>query len=752
MRLLLDIYVNKNKQSLIADCYIDENNVVWMREEDLLALEIKFQNQLSREINGKIYLSLSDFPAIRYELDSAELALYITVPTQYFEETKIGLTGPNPEKIRPEQPGLYLNYDFSVQRTNLPNQANAAVLSELGYFNPYGMGSCNFFVQGGENTPTQWVRLETIWTIDQPESISSWYIGDSISGNNIWSGAVRFAGLQRATNFNTQPYLVTFPLPAFSGQAIVPTTLSVFINDALNVTEEIKNGPFTIYDIPVVTGAGSVKVLTNDVLGRQRETVIPYYSSQQFLKPGLVDYSYEVGVIRNDYGIASFDYSQLMGVGTYSKGIQEDWTAGWHIELLADQQTIGVASEYLWYDYFVISTGLAGSHGTLGEGGLLLLGLQRQTQTYSYGFQVIPCTEYFTELGLVENQPSPSLQMQTWATLSTPQFGTFSASYTVVNNRIPDIEAYDTQAIQILPNVKLLTLNYNHSLLKNMYFILGSLIDFNQKQNNIYFLSIVWGFKQDYSLSATSSFQSGDDQQTILLNKNIPWGNGYGYNLSYSQGDPQQMEGSYTYQNNYGTYSATVAKIGGETNYLGEITGGIVRFGGHTILSRKLYDSFALIEVPGYEDICIYNRNTCVGTTNKSGLLLVPNLLPYQKNSVSIDARDFPLSAAISLFDLEGLPYYRSGILMVFPVKQVINCSFRLRTIDDHPVPLGAKVTLDNQQEYFYVMNEGSVFVTSESEGTLKGKVEWENKQCEFILRDLVNHATIIDRGEVWCY
>ena len=156
--------------------------------------------------------------------------------------------------------------------------------------------------------------------------------------------------------------------------------------------------------------------------------------------------------------------------------------------------------------------------------------------------------------------------------------------------------------------------------------------------------------------------------------------------------------------------------------------------------------------MPGYEDICIYNRNTCVGTTNKSGLLLVPNLLPYQKNSVSIDARDFPLSAAISLFDLEGLPYYRSGILMVFPVKQVINCSFRLRTIDDHPVPLGAKVTLDNQQEYFYVMNEGSVFVTSESEGTLKGKVEWENKQCEFILRDLVNHATIIDRGEVWCY
>lgn len=752
-RLLLDIYVNSSKQHAIYDSFIDHDNNVWLQVEDLKSFDMTQVSGELKVFQDETYLSLNSWKGVEYELNEQELSLYLTVPSIYFSRTEFDLAGGDPARIRPLLAGAYLNYDFSVQHTNIAAQTNAAVISELVYFNPHGIGRTNFFVQGGNSSSAEWIRLESVWTIDQPEKITTWNIGDSITANATWSGAVRFAGIQWATNFNTQPYLVTFPLPAFSGQAVVPTTLSVFVNDALNITEEIKNGPFTIYDIPVVTGAGNVKVVINDILGRQRESIIPYYTSQQLLKEGLVDFSYELGVIRDNYGIASFDYSQLVGVGTYNKGINNRWTAGWHIELLRSQQTLGISNEYLWNSMVILTSGAAVSHNSLGSGGLLLFGLQRQTQIYSYGVQMMPCTVYFTELGFVEDQPAPSIQLQSWGTIGTEKWGTLSISYTLVNNRIPDQEVFNNpQTIEILPDAELLTVNYTHHLIDNVYFVLGSIVDFNQSDNNVFFLSLVWGFKENYSLSSTASFQSGDNQQTFLLNKNIPWGNGYGYNISFSQGDPDQAQGAYTYQNDYGTYSATIARIGNETNYLGEIIGSVVQFGGHTLLARELYNSFALVEIPEFEDVCVYNRNECIGKTNRVGVLLVPNLLPYQKNTVSIDVKEFPLTASIPLFELNGTPYYRSGIFMSFPVKHVTHYTMQLMMQDGQFVPLGAKVFLEESDEHYYVMQEGFTFFSSEKKADVAGYARWEENQCHFVLHHFSSDEPIVNVGGVTCH
>ena len=41
--------------------------------------------------------------------------------------------------------------------------------------------------------------------------LASLRLGDSISGASGWGGAVRFGGVQWATNFSVQPDFVTFP-------------------------------------------------------------------------------------------------------------------------------------------------------------------------------------------------------------------------------------------------------------------------------------------------------------------------------------------------------------------------------------------------------------------------------------------------------------------------------------------------------------------------------------------------------------
>lgn len=748
-QFLLEVRINGQSQKDIADCLLVNDEQIWVNEQNLQQWDLHFPLNAPQFYQGQAYYCLNKLNDIKVRMNSRQLTLDITAPLDYFPSSTINLSPINSDPIRPTLPGIYLNYDVSLQHTNIAYETNAALLAELAYFNHYGIGTTDFIVKGGSGSPTQGIRLESIWTIDLPERMTSWYLGDSVTGQASWSGAVRFGGIQYATNFATQPYFVTFPLPAFSGQAVVPSTLSVFVNDALNVTQEIKHGPFTLNDIPVVTGEGTVKVVTNDVLGRQRETIIPYYASQQLLKPDLEDFSYEIGVARNNYGLSSFDYSQLIGVGTYARGLTNELTAGWHAELLSLQQTAGLSCNYLWDQRYIISSALALSHSQPGVGALLLLGIQRLTQDYSYGIQVSPATAYFTALGFVENQFAPSWQIQSYGTIGTPEWGTFSASYTYIQNRSPELNPF-ASSLQVLPNTQLLTLNYNRNIFNCLYFILGGIIDMNQSSNTIGFLSFIWTLDNDKSLTATTSFQQGDNQQTLFLNKDLPWGIGYGYNVSLTHGDPNQGQVYYAYQNDYGTYSGQVAKIGEQTNYLFEAVGSVLHFAGYTLLSRTLYDSFALVEVPDFDDICIYNRNVCVGTTNRQGVLLVPNLLAYQNNKVNIDARDFPLNSKFSILEREGTAYYRSGILMDFPVKHVNNIKFSLH--GSQAIPAGAKIKLIGDPEEFYVGEYGSTFITTEQKDIVWGKVKWENGQCQFVINVPQEEAALYQLGVISCF
>ena len=48
-------------------------------------------------------------------------------------------------------------------------------------------------------------------------------------------------------------------------------------------------GPFDIGDVPVVTGAGTVKLVVRDATGKEVVTTADYFSSPELVKPGLWD-------------------------------------------------------------------------------------------------------------------------------------------------------------------------------------------------------------------------------------------------------------------------------------------------------------------------------------------------------------------------------------------------------------------------------------------------------------------------------
>ncbi|MET5013105.1 fimbrial biogenesis outer membrane usher protein, partial [Burkholderia pseudomallei] len=73
-------------------------------------------------------------------------------------------------------------------------------------------------------------RYDTSWSMSDPTSLTTTQFGDTISSSLAWTRSRRVAGLQWRSNFALRPDLVSFPVPALAGTAVVPSTVDLFVN------------------------------------------------------------------------------------------------------------------------------------------------------------------------------------------------------------------------------------------------------------------------------------------------------------------------------------------------------------------------------------------------------------------------------------------------------------------------------------------------------------------------------------------
>src|SRR5712692_274380 len=235
--------------------------------------------------------------------------------------------------------GGFVNYDLLGQRIESKNRLDGFL--ELGLFNRWGVGVGNFLAQDLGRS-TRLLRLETNWTRDYPDALTSLRLSDTTGHAGVWGRPVLFGGLQWGTNFGTQPGFVTFPLLNMAGEAALPSTLDLYVNDVLRLRRDVPTGPFSVNNLPTITGQGEVRLVLRDLLDREQIISQPYYASNVLLREGLQDYSYELGFARRNFGLRSNEYGRFLAVGTHSRGFTDDFTGEVRAELLRDQQTVGL--------------------------------------------------------------------------------------------------------------------------------------------------------------------------------------------------------------------------------------------------------------------------------------------------------------------------------------------------------------------------------------------------------------------------
>jgi outer membrane usher protein len=216
----------------------------------------------------------------------------------------------------------------------------------------------------------------------------------------------------------------------------------------------------------------------------------------------------------------------------------------------------------------------------------------------------------------------------------------------------------------------------------------------------------------------------------VQIQKDLPAGSGTGYRL-LAGNDVQgaRLEAGYALQTDVGNASVEVGQVGRSTAYRLTASGGVGLVEGHGFLSRRLSESFGLAQVPGYPGIGVYVNQQLVGRTDAQGLAVVPRLLPYQRNALTIESTELPLDADIRSTQVEASPYFRSGLLFKFDVQRTRSALVTIELEGGSPLPVGAVVRLGEGTEEFPVAQRGEVYITGVA-ATNRIQALWKGQTC----------------------
>lgn len=712
--LLLSIRINAEDHGTVF--ILRQNGRLLVSGNDLQRWRIRLPNIAPITHNDEAFYPLDALRGLSYQMDESSLTLVMQATPSLFDTTALKGTVAGFTVPTPSPPGGFLNYDVTV--TDVRDQTAANGLFELGFFNSLGTGISNFVARNHSTTAeADIIRLDTTWTQDRPMELASLRLGDTISSAGSFGRPVRLGGVQWATNFATQPGFITFPLPGLSGEAVLPSTLDLYVNDALRLHRDVPTGPFSIQDLPVVTGMGEARLVVRDLLGREQIISQPFYASPRLLQQGLHDYSYEIGAVRENFGLVSNDYGRLVAVGTHRFGFTDRLTGEMHGEVLSEQQTLGLGGAMLWSDIGVFSASAAASNSERGSGILYAAGFERQSRRWGVGGNIELASEDFAQLGLQQGQLAPKQRSQAFISLSTGRYGSVGLSYTY-------------QDFRDRPDIELVSANYNYSLGQYGFLNFSLLRFLGEDARTSAGLSYTIPFGTRTTASANINVQQDNAQQLLQLQRSLPVGSGVGYRLLAGAGDSDVREAGISLQNDIGTYGLEAAQTQGETAYRASARGGLALLGGDIFLSRSITDSFAVVRVPDYPNVRIYADNQVATRTNAAGNALLPRLRPYQNNPVRIEQADLPLDAQIDTVQLNASPYFRSGLLLEFPVKRSRGALITVNLENGEPLPAGAFAKIKGGQEEFPVGLRGELYLSGlASHNQLQ--IIWNDQSCE---------------------
>lgn len=641
--------------------------------------------RLPGEPQGEV--ALDEIPGLHGDYDSQNQRLLLQVPPAWLPDQQVGERNLYPASDARSSFGALLNYDAYLNDTD-EGGSYLAAWNELRLFDDWGTfsttGQWRQSFNGAQAQGRQgFLRYDTTFRYTDEQRLLTYEAGDLVTGALPWTTSVRVGGLQLSRDFGARPDLVTYPLPAFAGEAAVPTSLDLFINGYKSSSTELQPGPYTLTNVPFINGAGEAVVVTTDALGRQVATTLPFYVTSSLLTKGLSDFSVAAGSLRRDYAVRDFAYGPGVASATLRHGVSDYFTLETHAESAESLMLGGLGGNLRLGTFGVLNAALTQSRFEGDTGQQVALGYQYNSRRIGFNYQRVQRHGDYADLSLVDSPFTRLSQRSEQATLSLnlDRYGSLGAGYF-------DVRAGDGT------RTRLINLSWSKPLWRNSSLYLSANREVGDSQWAVQAqLVIPFDLRGTLAFSAERS-KDGQDLQRVNYSQAVPVGGGVGYNLGYATGgnrdDYRQADLTWRLQSvqlQVGAYGSS-----GEMTRWADASGSLVLMDAGLFAANRIDDAFVVVSTSGYADVPVRYENQQIGRTDRNGHLLVPYSSGYYRGKYEIDPMDLPADVLAPQVEQRVAVRRGSGYLLEFPLKRVLAASLVLVDADQQELKLGSRV------------------------------------------------------------
>lgn len=712
--LHLDVLLNGQSIGLIGTFRQNQHGEILAARKELEELGIRVPASFKVEDE----VALGAIPGVSFNYDEPAQRIDIKLPPdgrlpKTYDMQPRTIPGPAPER---SSIGAVLNYTlFGTSEDKqfrsfwryptLSATLDARLFSPVGVFSQTGILSDQSLAGGG----TEALRLETSWTYSDPDNLVSYRAGDLISSGLAWTRPVRLGGLQVQRNFGLRPDLITLPLPGVTGSAAVPSTVDIFVNGTKAISQDVGSGPFRLTNIPILTSNGNGSVVVRDASGRQSESSLPFVVSSNLLRPGLFDFSAEIGLPRLQYGLRSSIYDEgIAGSASGRYGITDTMTVVAHAEGARGLGMGSLGGVFGLGRYGVLTAAGAGSWRDGQLGGQSYVSFETQL----WGVSLMAASQRtfgaYRDLASVSGAPfangygndvtsaaSTAETATNWERRLLPPRALDRAS---VSLPIPALGgAISLGVAHVKPALgranRIVNVSYTRPLWAGGSFYATAYTDLADRSSAGVFAGLSFPFGTNITSSAGANRVGSAWSLAADVYKPVDQEIGsVGWRIRNVEGQDGQKRrsASIAYRGSAGLLEAGVAQ--GASGFSGavQLDGAIAMAGGSIFAANRIDDAFAVAKVSA-PDVDVHFENRVVARTNASGDALVPGLRSYQPNKISIDPRGLPIDALSETTVEVRAPSDRAAVVVDFGVRSIGNSAIViLQDAAGRPIRVGA--------------------------------------------------------------
>jgi len=710
---------------------------VLVRVVDLDRAGLPSSGGRSELLDGEAYISLISLaPDVRFAIEEKEVALLLTVPAAWLGTRLVNLEVGAPSGILySSDSSAFVNYAF-----------NSSDLRHLTGFAEAGWNTRGTLLSTtlSRNADGSFVRGLSSVTRDDRSRLARWTLGDRFSETGALGGGAFLGGVSFSRNFDLDPYFIRFPRFGLSGAVTTPSTVDVYVNGSLVRREQLPPGQFDLQNVPVLPGSGSTRLVVRDAFGKETQITSPYYFSAGLLAPGLSDFSYSVGFVRNALATSSWDYGSPAVAARHRVGLTDSVTAGARLEATS-RLVSGGGSATVRLPFGELELAAAGSRERDATGGAGSIAFSYIGRSVTFGAVLRSFTDRYVNLSLPASTDRARLEANSFFGVQLARRVSLTAQFSSATLR----DAGGNRRVSLSSSVQV-------ARGANLFLTASRSRVSGQAGATEFFAGLSCFLGNNTTANVTYERGQAGAGFGAQVQRSLPLGIGLGYEVQADQVHSNtEGRARLQYQNLVGRYELSYARVGGADLKTFSAAGAVVAIGGSVYATRPISDGFALIRVGDVPRVRGFLSNQEIGRTDAQGNILVPELLSYYGNRLSISDLDIPAGYAIDATERIAAPPFRGGIVIPFPIRKIqsLTGSVVIEKKDERLIPSFGELTVHaaGREVTSPLGSQGEFYLENLPAGRHAATVDSKAGRCRLMVDVPVSNQPFLDLGVLRC-